>query len=229
MGAACAALALDWGRGRGYSHRFVRGRARSHRKLARSQNKSNLKTIVSDPLLPKIASGDAAAVGAAIDRYGDLIWSIARRFIANQHEAEDAVQEIFIEIWSNAGRFDRKKGSEVTFVSMIARRRLIDRLRKHSRRPATESYEDHEIHMAADSGPGLETQAEVTQVARLLDDMRPEQRDVLELSIFMGYSHGDIAERLRMPLGTVKTYLRRGLIAIRQILDMNGETGKVAS
>jgi len=184
---------------------------------------------VSEPLLPKIASGDAAAVNAVIDQYGDLIWSIARRFIANQHEAEDAVQEIFIEIWSNAGRFDAKKASEVTFVSMIARRRLIDRLRKHKRRPTTESYEDHAIHMATDSGATLETQAEVEQVTRVLNDMRPEQRDVLELSIFMGYSHADIAERLSMPLGTVKTYLRRGLIAVRQTLEMRDASGEVAT
>ena len=227
MGAACEALALDSGYGPGYSGPDVRRRA--HVRLARSQNNIKPKTVVSEPLLPKIASGDAAAVSSAIDRYGDLIWSIARRFISNQHEAEDAVQEIFIEIWSNAGRFDASKASEVTFVSMIARRRLIDRLRKHKRRPATESYEDHEIHMASDSSAPLEAHAEVEQVTRLLNDMRPEQREVMELSIYMGYSHGDIAERLRMPLGTVKTYLRRGLIALRKSLDLGSESGEVAT
>lgn len=81
-------------------------------------------SVVSEPLLPRIASGDRDAVAACLDRYPSLVWSPARRFTNSRTDAEDAVQEISIDLWSNAGRFDGGKTSETTFVALLARRRL---------------------------------------------------------------------------------------------------------
>lgn len=181
----------------------------------------------SAPVLPDVARGDRAAVGRCMTRYGALVWSIARRLSPTPADAEDATQEIFLELWRSAARFDPAKGSEKVFVTMIARRRLIDRLR--TMRPRFE----HEI-------PGLDEWAyEVPVEARAdraaeaalarsaLETLPAEQRQVIDLSIVHGLSHGDIAARVGLPLGTVKTLVRRGLIKVRQALGVgNARAGE---
>ncbi|MGF1528035.1 MAG: RNA polymerase sigma factor, partial [Candidatus Competibacterales bacterium] len=86
-------------------------------------------------LLPRVSTGDPEAVAQCIERYGGLVWSLARRWFPVYADAEDAVQEAFIEIWQNAHRYDPAQGSEQLFVVLLTRRRLIDRLRKQGRRP----------------------------------------------------------------------------------------------
>jgi len=92
---------------------------------------------VADPasILERVAQGDPSAPAECIDRFSGLVWSLARRLCASASDAEDAVQEIFIDVWKSAGRFDPSIASETTFVAMIARRRLIDRGRRRMRRP----------------------------------------------------------------------------------------------
>ena len=121
-------------------------------------------------LLARVARGDEDAVSACMDRFGGLVWSLARRYLRNDAEAADAVQEIFIELWQNAKRYDPERGSEETFVAVLTRRRLIDRLRKLKRQPRAASLaaaaevvrgkkvaEDVELYIAAAS---TEVQAE---------------------------------------------------------------------
>ncbi|MEZ5565900.1 MAG: sigma-70 family RNA polymerase sigma factor [Gammaproteobacteria bacterium] len=173
-------------------------------------------------ILQRIANGDAAAVQQCIDAYGNLIWSLARRFLRNSADAEDVVQEIFIDLWNSAGRFDATLASETTFVSTIARRRLIDRLRKNTRTPGMDSLDDEESG-ALDQpfvDPPMEQEADAAVVERILTDMEPEHRQILSLSLYEGYSHREIAEQMNLPLGTVKTRIRRGLISIRDQLNI---------
>lgn len=170
-------------------------------------------------ILERVAAGDSAAVSECLDRYGDLVWSLARRYLRNAADAEDAVQDIFIDIWGSAGRYDRNIASEVAFISTIARRRLIDKIRQFERRPLMDSLDDDE---GAPIDPGIpataEDDTEVTIVERVLAEMDPEHQKVLAMSLYEGYSHSEIAERLSLPLGTVKTRVRRGLIHIREQL-----------
>jgi len=174
-------------------------------------------------ILERVAAGDEKAVGDFIDRHGDLVWSLARRYLGNHSDAEDAVQEIFIEIWSSAGRYDRSVASEVAFISTITRRRLIDRLRQFERRPSTESIDDQLESRQPSVATTLDDDAELAQVERVLDDMEPQHRQILSMSLYHGYSHSEIAERLEMPLGTVKTRVRRGLIHVREQLRLDEE------
>ena len=104
---------------------------------------------MSDSILQRVAAGDTEAVAACIDRFGGLVWSLARRFLDRPTEAEDAVQEIFIELWKSASRFDPSIASETTFVAMIARRRLIDRQRKLGRRLESEAVSIENLDLAA--------------------------------------------------------------------------------
>jgi RNA polymerase sigma factor (sigma-70 family) len=167
-----------------------------------------------EPLLGRVAAGDPAAVRECLARYGGLVWSIARRF--EPADAEDAVQEIFLDLWKSAARFDPQIASEAAFVAMIARRRLIDRRRTRGRRPATDPVS--ELPQVIDQASGPEACAEARQAARALAQLRPEQRQVLVLATCHGLSHGEIAEQTGMPLGTVKAHARRGLLSIRAAL-----------
>jgi RNA polymerase sigma-70 factor (ECF subfamily) len=179
-------------------------------------------------ILERIAAGDQAAVQDCIGAYGDLIWSLARRFLRNDADAEDAVQDIFIDLWGSAARFDRGVASEVAFVSTIARRRLIDRLRQHKRRPGMDSLDDEELGEIRQPAvlPEMEEAADVAVVQRVLDTMDPEHRRILTLSLYEGYSHSEIAERMSLPLGTVKTRVRRGLIYIRDQLKLTPDSAE---
>lgn len=181
---------------------------------------------MAETYLQRIANGDKTAVQDCLNKYGGLVWSLARRMCPNTEEAEDAVQEIFIDIWKNAARFDETQSSETTFIAMIARRRLIDRLRHSNRRISADSIEDlvSEPHNQADEQ--MQTSIEAKDAARALQTLRPEQRQVLMLSIVQGLSHQEISDALKIPLGTVKTHARRGLLLAREFLEMSSRNMK---
>lgn len=175
---------------------------------------------MTDSILARVAQGDARAVHECIDQFGSLIWSIARRLTRTRADAEDAVQEIFTDVWRSAGRFDPNQGSEKVFVATIARRRLIDRMRRASHQARTESTDDIDSLGWADPGNSAELCAEASAAAKAVMQLRPEQRQVLELGILQGLSHSEIADVLKMPLGTVKTMMRRGLIQVRELMGI---------
>jgi RNA polymerase sigma-70 factor (ECF subfamily) len=174
-------------------------------------------------MLQRIAAGDSAAVRECIDQYGALVWSIARRLSRTLSDAEDATQEIFLDIWRSAARFDPSQGSDKVFIAMIARRRLIDRLRKSSAEPPMDPLETLDAVSWTEASPSSETAMEAEQATRALAELRPEQRQVLELGLVHGLSQSEIATRLNMPLGTVKSFMRRGLIKVREVMNIAAE------
>ncbi|MGA2778585.1 MAG: sigma-70 family RNA polymerase sigma factor [Steroidobacteraceae bacterium] len=178
---------------------------------------------MSPTVLQRIASGDPAAVRACIDQYGALIWSLSRRLSRTPSDAEDATQEIFLDIWKSAGRFDVTQGSEKMFVAMIARRRLIDRLRKTSAEPPMDGDAELETISWSDPGTASETASEAELAARAMRELKPEQREVLELGLLHGLSQSEIASRLGVPLGSVKSLMRRGLIKIREFMQIDAQ------
>jgi RNA polymerase sigma-70 factor (ECF subfamily) len=194
---------------------------------ARAKSPEQAAPAAEPSILQRVAGGDQAAVNECLATYDRLVWSLARRYLRNQADAEDAVQDIFIEIWKTAGRFDPALASEVTFISMITRRRLIDRIRKNARRPALDSIDEQ---VGADQpavASTLDGEAEVAIVWQVLQELEPRQQKILSLSLYEGYSHSEIAGMLDMPLGTVKTRVRRGLIYVRDKLQLvREEAGK---
>jgi RNA polymerase sigma factor (sigma-70 family) len=169
--------------------------------------------------LERVAAGDPLAVEGCLEKYRGLVWSMARRFAGNYADAEDAVQEIFIELWRHAGRFDAAMASESTFVATVARRRLIDRHRRRTTRPRAVPLVAEPASAVRSETDRLEALEQGQRVRGLLERLRPEQRQVLELSFDQGMSQQEIAESTRLPLGTVKTHARRGLMRLRQLLE----------
>jgi RNA polymerase sigma-70 factor (ECF subfamily) len=181
---------------------------------------------VNQAILHRIADGDSQAVEECVDKYGGLVWAIARKMLRNPDEAEDAVQEIFVDIWKNAARFDESKSSETTFIAMIARRRIIDRIRYSTRRISAESLDDVLLEPFSRADRSLQISVEAEQAAEAMRQLRPEQQQVLRLSIIEGMSHQEISNATGMPLGTVKTHARRGLVHVRETLGLAGLRSK---
>lgn len=186
--------------------------------------------VVSRSILQRVADGDAEAVRECVDQYTDLVWSIARRLLGGgaRVEAEDAVQDVFIDLWKSAGRFDPSVASEAAFVVMVARRRMIDRLRRRARRADEVSGgEWMESSIVGATVSGASASAEIPEEAetalRAMHDLSEEQQTVLGLAVHQGKSHAQIAEITGLPLGTVKTHARRGLMRLREALGSSVE------
>jgi RNA polymerase sigma factor (sigma-70 family) len=176
-------------------------------------------TTAEPTILERIANGDAAAVDSCLEQYGGLVWSLVRRFIGNHADAEDAVQEIFIEIWRHAARFDASRSPESSFVATIARRRLIDRRRRSGRRLDAVAFTSEPAVTASGPSDRIEALEEAERTREFMQQLRPEQRQVLELSFQGGMSQQEIAAATNQPVGTVKTHARRGLMRLRQMLE----------
>ncbi len=175
-----------------------------------------------EPVLAKVARQEDGAVDEMMDRFGGLIWSLARRSCPDHTEAEDDVQEIFVEIWRAGHRFDPSIAGEATFVAMIARRRLIDRTRRRTRRPAAVALQESTPEPDRGDQERLDVTEQAGVASEAFERLRPEQQQVLRLAIYHGRSHEQIAVTTGMPLGTVKTHARRGLIRLRQLLEATG-------
>lgn len=178
--------------------------------------------VVADSILQRIGRGETAAVDECLARYGGVVWSLAKRFLSASNEAEDAVQEIFVELWQKAHRFDPARSAEVTFISVLARRRIIDRIRRRKSAPVVGSLENDAVLPVRPEPDRVEQGDETRRAVLGLQQLRPEERQVIELSVYQALTHDEIATRLQIPLGTVKSHSRRGLIRLREILSTTG-------
>jgi RNA polymerase sigma-70 factor (ECF subfamily) len=174
-------------------------------------------SVLSD-ILPRVSQGDRTAVAECISRYGGLVLSLAKRFSDVRTDVEDGVQDVFVALWRNAGRYDASVAREITFVAMIARRTLIDRRRKQSRRPAPGPLPESIYAATPDPSESLEQADEAARAAGALAALEGDQRRVLMLSIYQGLTYDQIARATGLPLGTVKTHARRALIRLRREL-----------
>jgi len=171
-----------------------------------------------DSILKLIAKGEDRAFNLLIEKYGNLVWSIGRKFLYKESDVEDAVQEVFIAIWKAAEKFDPTKASEVTFIAMIARRRFIDYLRKVSKHRNLQSIdEDNGQELFKESILNESTDLQLIKDA--IGTLEIEDQELLNLSVYQGYSHSEIAKLLNIPLGTVKTRIRRNLIKLKSLFD----------
>tara|TARA_Y100000589_G_scaffold31155_1_gene26087 strand:+ start:977 stop:1528 length:552 start_codon:yes stop_codon:yes gene_type:complete len=170
--------------------------------------------------MQRIAAGDEKAVAELYDRFGGLVFRVARQLLPTNQEAEDAVQEIFVRLWQTAERFDPQRAKLVTWVMLIARRHLIDQLRRKSVRPKSSSLEQDALQAIPHQGketsiPGHQHE-QATAIQRCLSDLPELQRIVIERSYLQGFTLREVSRQLDAPLGTVKSALSRGLHKLRE-------------
>ncbi len=176
----------------------------------------------------RVAAGDPRGLRECIREHGPLVWSLARRFTRTAGDAEDATQDIFINLWQQAGRYDPGKGTERMFVAIIARRRLIDRWRRQMTEPPTMDTSEPSLQsvLSADPTPSSDTFIDAEHALLLLSRLEPKTRRVLECAFLEGLTHPEIAVALGMPLGSVKAVIRRGLLRIRDAMNGVAPPGK---
>jgi RNA polymerase sigma-70 factor (ECF subfamily) len=151
------------------------------------------------------------------------VWSLAKRLSRDTAALEDAVQEIFIAIWKNAGRYDPAKASEPTFIAMIARRRIIDRQRRVARSPTLEALEDTSAGAEHAEFAEVDLGDEARRARAAMALLSHDQRRLILMSVVEGRTHQEIATATGIPLGTVKSHIRRGLDKTAQILRSREE------
>jgi RNA polymerase sigma-70 factor (ECF subfamily) len=173
-------------------------------------------SVDAETFLSRIAGGDDDAMRRCLEVHGPLVWGIVRRQVSDHGAAEDLTQEIFTEIWKGASKHDPGLSSERGYIAMIARRRTIDWIRQRTRLPELAPLTEHMEIPAGVAAPGLMLDREILRHA--LESLSEETRRLFHLHFDRGMSHGEIAAETGLPLGSVKTALRRGLIEARVLL-----------
>lgn len=192
-------------------------------------------------LLSRISIGDRAAFATLYQQTASHLLGVILRINNDRAQAEDLLQEIFVKIWSAAGTFDAQRAQPMTWLTSIARHRAIDSLRRRQTEPqwvttrhGTDEDDDSDVldqFATDDAGPvdllGQAVQARAVSVC--MKGLTSEQKQSLALAFYQGLSHAEVADQLRQPLGTVKSWVRRGLLAMRACLERAGAIDPVGT
>ena len=182
-------------------------------------------TKFDDPtLLRLVTRQDENALGALYDRFSRLVYSMALNVVNDEAAAEEITQDVFLNVWKKASSYDVSHAKVVTWIASIARHRAIDILRARSVRPVNQEFSWEEEPLLEIASPlDVEKEAELHQrqqkVRLALTKLPQDQRKVMALAYFGGYSHSEMAKMLNEPIGTVKTRLRLAMQKLRQFLD----------
>jgi RNA polymerase sigma-70 factor (ECF subfamily) len=183
--------------------------------------RKDLTHLSDEALVALVARGDETALGELYDRVGRIAYGIAFRVLRDDRLAEDAVQEGFLALWRSAATFRAERAKASTWIVTLVHRRAVDLVRREERR-RTEPL-DLEQRDAPDPAGSAEDEAwlgfERERVQRLLRMLPDAQREALELAYYGGYSQAELAERLGVPLGTIKSRMFAGLTRLRELLD----------
>ncbi len=177
-------------------------------------SRAEFKGVWNDPdLLSAIRSGNTDAMAMLYDRYSSIVYAVALRVLCDTAAAEDVMQEVFMRLWRSPETFDSSRGSLGPWLAVIARNRAIDVLRK--RHPETD-IEEVVVSVEPDMAGEAERARAMEKVRGALSAMPPAQRSALEMAYFEGLTHTEIAAKTGEPLGTIKTRIRAGLVALRK-------------
>jgi RNA polymerase sigma factor (sigma-70 family) len=171
-----------------------------------------------EALVGLVARGDEQALGALYDRHGRLAYGVARRLVRDAHLAEDAVQEGFVNVWRQAGSFRPERSRAASWIVMLVHRRAVDLIRREERRRTDQLEETEEAAEGTTEDAaltGLEREWARKTLARLPD----QQREVLELAFWGGYTQSELAELLGVPLGTIKSRMFNGMARLRELME----------
>jgi RNA polymerase sigma-70 factor, ECF subfamily len=170
-------------------------------------------------LIERIVAREARAVADLYDRHSRLLYGLILRILRDRSEADEVLQDVFVVVWNRAETYDVALGSPAAWLVRIARNRAIDRLRANTAR--MRAVESAPVELRSSENPEVSAQLAEQQrvIARALDAIPREQRDLIEAAYYLGHTQSELAERHNLPLGTVKTRIRTGLLMLRQQLS----------
>ena len=180
------------------------------------------KPATKETLLMQVAGGDQAAFGALYDEVSPRVFGLIRRLLVDHAQSEEVTQEVFLEIWQNASRYEPSKGGASTWILTMAHRRAVDRIR------SSQSGRDRDVKIGIrdyisdydNVADTVETTIEHERVKEAMSQLTELQRQAVTLAYYGGYSHSEVAAMLSVPIGTVKTRLRDGMIRLRDELGV---------
>jgi RNA polymerase sigma-70 factor (ECF subfamily) len=178
--------------------------------------------VTSEDLLTRVAQGDQQAFAELYDRTSSRVFGLVKRLLRDHAQSEEVTQEIFLEIWQTATRYDAGKGGAMSWMLTMTHRRAVDRVR------ASQSSRDRDTRIGIrDFAPefdsvaeNVEIQIESERVKEAMTRLTELQRQAVSLAYFGGYSHSEVSQMLKVPIGTVKTRLRDGMIRLRDELGV---------
>jgi RNA polymerase sigma-70 factor, ECF subfamily len=188
---------------------------------------STAQQMVDQEMIARIGRRDQSAFGALYDRLSGPLYSLTVKMLGDPVEAQDALQDVFLQIWSRAETYDPEQSSVFSWAVLLTRSRVIDRLRARGRRSrvVVGSTEDEDELTSAPGASIMESAAdtaekndEAARVRYVLNSLPSDQREAIEMAFFEHLTHHEIAARLGQPLGTVKARIRRGLLKLREQL-----------
>jgi RNA polymerase sigma factor (sigma-70 family) len=162
----------------------------------------------------RLIAGDQTALRELFDTYGPMVLGLCRRLVGP--EAEDVVQQVFLDAWRSRARYDPERGSLGAWLARIARFKAIDHLRATARRPSVPTAD---AGLTASREDDIAAVVDQMVLTRALEELPLARREVVELGFYQGLTHPEIAERLGLPLGTVKSHMRRGLESLQRELE----------
>lgn len=171
------------------------------------------------PLMQAVAAGDRNALADLYDRTSGKLYGICIRLLGSEPEAEEALQDVYLTVWNKADRFDGRKASPITWLAVLARNKSIDRLRRKSA-PTTNLDDAPDL---VDDGPSalevLEQEEDQKRLNDCLEELDQQQQSSIRAAFLDGATYPQLAEREQVPLGTMKSWIRRGLIRLRGCLE----------
>lgn len=175
-----------------------------------------------EELLGRVARGDEAAFGDLYDQMAPRVLGLVKRLLIDHAQSEEVTQEIFLEIWQSASRYEAQRGGASTWILTMAHRRAVDRIRSsQAGRDRDTKIGIRDLAVAYDNvSETVETRIEHERVEKAMSRLTELQRQAISLAYYGGLSHSEVAERLHIPLGTVKTRLRDGMIRLRDELGV---------
>ena len=173
-------------------------------------------------LMRRLLQRDVGAFEELYDRHSRLVYALVLRILQQAATAEEVVQDVFLQLWRNTALYDGSRGPFVPWLLTVARSRALDQLRLNSERQRRREDQTDELPALVaipDFEGSLDEKRRATRVRELMNSLHPQQRRAIELAYFEGLSHSEIANALKEPLGTVKSWIRNGLLRLKEGLQ----------
>ena len=178
--------------------------------------KKKITDITDEELVNALITKDKDSVGILYDKYSAFLFGIINRIVNSDETSEDLLQEVFVKIWKNIGSYDSSKGKLITWMANISRNLAIDKIRSKDYKNSKQNHDIENYVNIIEDERNDSFKPEFVGVKEMLNKLMPEQRTIIDLVYFQGYTQNDVSVKLGIPLGTVKTRIRSAILKLRE-------------